>query len=68
MDDMPVPTVPYKEFYSKNNAKYNAILVGGIASLAISIYIVSTVNILSYYCARQLNVTASRISLVDWRW
>lgn len=46
MDDMPVPTVPYKEFYSKNNAKYNAILVGGIASLAISIYIVSMMKIL----------------------
>ncbi|VVC38563.1 Deltamethrin resistance protein prag01 [Cinara cedri] len=39
MDDMPVPTVPYKEFYSKNNAKYNAVLVGGIVSLAVSIYI-----------------------------
>lgn len=41
MDDMPVPTVPWKEYHSKTNAKYNLILAGGFVALAGSIYIVS---------------------------
>lgn len=41
MDDLPVPTVPWKEYHGKTNAKYNLVLVGGIAALATSIYVVS---------------------------
>jgi hypothetical protein len=41
MDDMPVPTVPWKEYHSKTNAKYNLILAGGLVALTGSIYVVS---------------------------
>lgn len=41
MDDMPVPKVPWQEYHSKTNAKYNLVLVGGITLLATSIYVVS---------------------------
>ncbi|KAL5232711.1 hypothetical protein ACI65C_000121 [Semiaphis heraclei] len=39
MDDLPVPTVPWKEYHGKTNTKYNLVLVGGIAALATSIYV-----------------------------
>jgi len=47
MDDMPVPKVPWQEYHSKTNAKYNLVLVGGITLLAASIYVVSiTIDII----------------------
>ncbi|CAH1713916.1 uncharacterized protein LOC114122823 [Aphis gossypii] len=39
MDDLPVPKVPWQEYHSKTNAKYNLVLVGGITLLAASIYV-----------------------------
>lgn len=47
MDDLPVPKVPWQEYHSKTNAKYNLVLVGGITLLAASIYVVSiTIDII----------------------
>lgn len=66
MDDMPVPTIPWKEYHSKTNAKYNAVLVGGIVALASSIYIVSLIRgVVLIRAGAKLNDAPGKIA--NWR-
>ncbi|XP_065358984.1 uncharacterized protein LOC135953184 [Calliphora vicina] len=46
MDDMPVPQGDWKENHSRQNAKYNAVLLTGIAALVGTIALVKSTGII----------------------
>ncbi|XP_067642563.1 uncharacterized protein COX7B [Eurosta solidaginis] len=48
MNDMPVPEGDWKEQYTRNNARYNAVLVSGILFLAGTIAFVRTTGIIDF--------------------
>lgn len=50
MNDLPVPQGDWQEAYQKKQAKYNAVLVAGIAMLATAIGLVSNLDV-DYFAA-----------------
>ncbi|XP_023300573.2 uncharacterized protein LOC111682815 [Lucilia cuprina] len=45
MDDMPVPQGDWKEHHSRQNAKYNAVLLTGVAALVGTLALIKSTGI-----------------------